>query len=601
MIDDLHLEFSSLARVQKALNRFITDDLGPEDQVALVTTSGANALSQEFTADRAVLRQTLSKLSLQNRFSGWTGVPYMSEYQAELIEAGDPFALEAAVLEIMNAGIFQDTESAEGQARQKARELLSEAVYASRLTLETLESLARGLAGVSGRKALFLVSDGFLTGLGTKSGAGYDLKRIADASTRAGVVIYSLDTRGLMASPPSATASSLTRTPPATVGLIDAMLRRSESATRDAMNALAADTGGFLVENSNDLRDGLKQMLKDSETYYVLAYEPTNTRRDGGFRKVEVKLPGVKGVKVRTRSGYLAPDDRRASGASGPSDGAARRAEQRQAEMRTALHSLAPLSAIPVRLSADFLGNEAGATHVVVSGHVGVEKLPFVKLRDRYQATIDAVALVPERGRRHGSDAPDRAERGGPERGRVPALPRARAPLPASDHAAAGALPGPAGRPRGLRGTARQRLAENRGPGARAGPPDAQQSLPAEGERREPGAGSRSPSRPAERPGAATLPPRRKPVRAGVRLQPQARRLRGGGPGFPGRDPARRRDARNRRARADRAGRARGPARAPHHADPLQRFEPGDYELRLTVTDKLAGAIATRRVPFSID
>jgi hypothetical protein len=88
-----------------------------------VTTSGANALSQEFTADRAVLRQTLSKLSLQNRFSGWTGVPYMSEYQAELIEAGDPFALEAAVLEIMNAGIFQDTESAEGQARQKARAL----------------------------------------------------------------------------------------------------------------------------------------------------------------------------------------------------------------------------------------------------------------------------------------------------------------------------------------------------------------------------------------------------------------------------------------------------------------------------------------------
>ena len=160
------------------------------------------------------------------------------------------------------------------------------------------------------------------------------------------------------------------------------------------MNALAADTGGFLVENSNDLRDGLKQMLKDSETYYVLAYEPTNTRRDGSFRKVEVKLPGIRGVKVRTRSGYLAPDDRRASRAAGPSDAAARRAEQRQAEMRTALHSLAPLSAIPVQLSADFLSGDGGATQVVVSGHVGVEKLPFVKLRDRYQATIDAVAMV---------------------------------------------------------------------------------------------------------------------------------------------------------------------------------------------------------------
>ena len=168
------------------------------------------------------------------------------------------------------------------------------------------------------------------------------------------------------------------------------MNRRSEDAARDAMNALAADTGGFLVDNSNDLRDGLKQMLKDSETYYVLAYEPTNTRRDGSFRKVEVKLPGVRGVKVRTRSGYLAPDDRRASLAAGPSEAAARREEQRKAEMRTALYSLAPLAAIPVRLSADFVSADGGATELVVSGHVGVEKLPFVKLRDRYQATVDA-------------------------------------------------------------------------------------------------------------------------------------------------------------------------------------------------------------------
>jgi VWFA-related protein len=394
VIDDVHLEFSSLARVQKALARFIMEDLGVEDQVALVTTSGAEALSQEFTADRAVLRQTLSRLSLQDRRSGWSGVPYMSEYQAELIEGGDPLALDAAVLEIMNAGQFQDVDSAEAQARQKARVLLAEAVYSSRLTLEALESVARGLSGVSGRKALFLVSDGFLTGLSANSGAGYDLRRIADASTRAGVVVYALDTRGLVASPPSATASSLTRTPPATVGLIDAMLRRSESATRDAMNALAADTGGFLVESSNNLRDGLKQMLKDSETYYVLAYEPSNTKRDGSFRKIEVRLTGMRGVKVRTRSGYLAPDDRHASLAAAPPEAAARRAEQRQAEMRTALHSLAPLAGIPVRLSADFVSVESGVTQVVVSGLVGVEALPFVRLRDRYQATIEAVALV---------------------------------------------------------------------------------------------------------------------------------------------------------------------------------------------------------------
>jgi hypothetical protein len=57
------------------------------------------------------------------------------------------------------------------------------------------------------------------------------------------------------------------------------------------MHALAANTGGFLVENSNNLRAGLRKILDDTETYYVLAYEPTNTRRDGGFRRIEVRLP----------------------------------------------------------------------------------------------------------------------------------------------------------------------------------------------------------------------------------------------------------------------------------------------------------------------
>ena len=602
VIDDIHLEFSSLVRVQKALARFITEDLGPEDQVALVTTSGAKALSQEFTADRAVLRQTLSRLSLQNRHSGWSGVPYMSEYQAELIEAGDPLALDAAIQEIMNAGQFQDVDSAEAQARQKARVLLSEAVYNSRLTLETLESLARGLAGLSGRKALFLVSDGFLTGLSAGSGAGYDLRRIADASTRAGVVVYALDTRGLVASPPAAPASSLTRTPPGTVGLIDAMQRRSESATRDAMNALAADTGGFLVENSNDLRDGLKQMLKDSETYYVLAYAPTNTKHDGSFRKIEVRLPGIRGVKLRTRSGYLAPDDRRASLAAGPSEAAARRAEQRQAEMRTALHSLAPLAGIPVRLSADFVSGDGGATQLVVSGHVGVETLPFVKLRDRYQATIEAVAVVQDEDGATAATLPTERSvmdltdaeyqqvlaRGLPYQ-RAIALPpgRYRVRLAVREDAV------------GLLGSAWQRVEiPDLAPGRltlsslfllkenepAAVPPDSQaapdlrtaQALRhyRRGESLYAQIYAYNPKRDAS--GAANLVSQAEILRGGVTL------------GTAAPEPIEQ-------------GVPQGPP-LPHTTRiKLQRFEPGDYELRLTVTDRNANAMMARRVTFSID
>ena len=62
--------------------------------------------------------------------------------------------------------------------------------------------------------------------------------------------------------------------------------------------------------------------------------------------------------------------------------------------MRTALNSLAPLTAIPVRLSADFLSLDAGVSQVVVSGSVDVATLPFVRRPDRRQATVESVALV---------------------------------------------------------------------------------------------------------------------------------------------------------------------------------------------------------------
>ena len=391
-IDDVHMEFESMVRMRKALERFLEEDLRDEDQVALVTTSGTSALSQEFTNDRAALLRVLSRLSPQGRRVDWASVPRITDYQAELIEGGDVMALDAAVQEILQEGLIQDAGTAEQMARHKARAVLAEAVANSRLTLEVLESLCRGLSGLTGRKALFFVSDGFLTGLSARSGSGFDIRRIADAGTRAGVVVYALDTRALLASAPAMSASSITRPMPMTLGTIEAMRSRSVEATRDAMHALAADTGGFLVENSNNLRAGLRQLLKDTETYYVLAYEPANTKRDGSFRKVEVRLPGVQGVKIRTRSGYFAPDERR-DAADQAGEAAVRQAEQRRAEMRLALGSLAPLTAIPVRFAADFVHLD-GASQVMVSAAVDVSTIPYVRRGDRREATVETGGLV---------------------------------------------------------------------------------------------------------------------------------------------------------------------------------------------------------------
>ena len=383
-VDDFHIEFGNLVRAKKALTRFVEEDVGPEDRVALVTMSGA--VSQDMTADRDVLRQAISRLSAR-RLGGWMGVPYISEYQAELIERGDQDALAVAVDEILRE---RPMDPAEAEARQKARAIFEESVYNARATLGTLENLIRNMARLPGRKVLFLVSDGFLVGLSASSGLGYDIRSITDAGTRAGVVVYSLETRGLTAQMQTGgLMAASTRRP----GMTDAkmysrvfsMERQSEEATRDAMHALAADTGGFLVQNTHDLHAGLKRMLDDTETYYVLAYEPTNTKRDGAFRRIEVRLPGQRGVRVRARAGYFAPGDRRASSPSRTS---------KKPKDRPSESGEAPLPAIPVHLSADFVGLDRGVTEVVVSGHADATRLPFVRQGDRYKTAIEMVAAV---------------------------------------------------------------------------------------------------------------------------------------------------------------------------------------------------------------
>jgi VWFA-related protein len=600
-IDDVHMEFESLSRVRKALTRFLDEDLRPEDQVALVTTSGASALSQEFTADRAVLQQTLSRLSAQGHPPQRTDIPYISEYQAELIEHDDPMALDAAAQEVLRAGIVLDLSSAEDLARRKARGVLTEAVYDSRLTLEALESLCRGLSGLTGRKALFLVSDGFLTSLSDRGSTTFDVRRIADAGTRAGVVVYALDTRGLVAAPVGAGAASLRRPGPATFGAVEAIQRRSLEATRDAMNALAADTGGFLVENSNNLRAGLREMLKDTETYYVLAYEPTNTKRDGGFRRIEVRLPGVPGARVRTRAGYFAPDDGHVGVAEGTAEAGARRSEQRRAEMRTALNSLAPLNAIPVRLSADFLSLDPGVSQLVVSGAVDVATLPFVRRPDRRQATVEAVALVHDQAgavvatlptERSAMDLSD-AEferllpQGLPYHGAI-ALPPGSYQVRLAAREDATGLLGSAWQRVEIPDLAPGRLAlsslfllkESGTSGAPASPEAAPALLTAQGLRRFLRTESLYVQLYAYNP--------KRDASGSTSLVAQAEVLRGGAVlGTAAPEPLEPTENRDPIAHTSRIK--------------LQRFDQGEYELRVTVTDRNASAIATRSVAFTIE
>src|SRR6185295_18286373 len=78
------------------------------------------------------------------------------------------------------------------------------------------------------------------------------------------------------------------------------------TATQDGMYALAKDTGGRAVFNTNDLKPGLAGALKETSFYYLLAWKPD---RQGGtssrFRKIEVSVPSQSELVVRVRRGFF--------------------------------------------------------------------------------------------------------------------------------------------------------------------------------------------------------------------------------------------------------------------------------------------------------
>jgi len=61
-VDDLHLSLDSLTRTRSAIRHFIDDEMMPRDNVLIVSASGRIGFLQQFTDNKAVLREALNRI-----------------------------------------------------------------------------------------------------------------------------------------------------------------------------------------------------------------------------------------------------------------------------------------------------------------------------------------------------------------------------------------------------------------------------------------------------------------------------------------------------------------------------------------------------------
>lgn len=377
-IDDLHLSPGSVERTRKGIIDFVDREMTLEDQVAIVSPSGQIGFLQRFSDVKPVVRAAVNRLTHKPYLVRDQEQVPMTEYQAIRIEQGDSSALDyfsTKLLEATNvrvaggigpppSGPNQDrrrttgmtVETARRVVRDRANLLVRQSESVTEGTLSTLENLMRSMGQAPGRKVVFFVTDGFFVN-DRSSGYGDRISRIADAAVRGGLVIYSLDARGLvgMTDASSNLADPQGHLSRANVGEL--------AASQDGLNALAVDTGGKTFLNST-LSAAVNEALRETSNYYLLAWRPsTDLQKSPNFKRVAVSVVGRPDVTVRVARGYFGAkpktDDKTADttgavAAGTPADNSTP-GKRVETALMSALSSPSARMGIPTTLSVSFV------------------------------------------------------------------------------------------------------------------------------------------------------------------------------------------------------------------------------------------------------
>ena len=260
LLDDLHTHALRTEEVRAIARDFIENTLLANDVAAVALTSGL-APSQPFTSNRQRLLEVVDQFrgrDVRQRLQDAPSTPF-----------GGPTKLRM---------------------------------------LRTVERIAAWMGGGEARrKAIILIGQGIDPGnspvsRGARSLEG-DTLELLDAMSRASgiaarhdVTLYAIDPRGL----PTGGQSSIQTRFVFPGERFSAAVRRE----KESLRALAEETGGFALVDSNQFRQAFERVVREQSTYYLLGYRPPRGVPDERLHEIRIRVDRPD-VSVRARRSYV--------------------------------------------------------------------------------------------------------------------------------------------------------------------------------------------------------------------------------------------------------------------------------------------------------
>jgi len=355
-VDNLHLEFEHLSWVKRNLRRIVDEQMTDQDMMAIVTSDGTLGIAQQFTRDRQLLRYAIERIQIGPNV--WETVLFTATLAGRIMR-GDPSAMEEGKAIIRIEEGIDDKFGAYTRAR--ANRIVFGLSYFRETMLLTLNTLIEQLAGMPGQRMIALFSGG-LTQNGRDGWPKYDeARKVINRAARSGVVIYSIDGRGLLSGNP-------------------------DPEKLDILVTLANDTGGDFYMNENNLSGLVGRALESNRYYYVLGYYLNPQENDRNFHSIHVRIRNHPEYKVRTIRGFSPAELEKELADEGE--------KTPQQQLVQSLNKALPQTALNVSAQMDFIDATNQGPQASLTVQFDGDTLQYQPQAERHGFTVEIVTVI---------------------------------------------------------------------------------------------------------------------------------------------------------------------------------------------------------------